>query len=316
MQESAIVCRYCKNQAYFDSKSSTSFCKSQRCQGAVIEFGKITYENEVNLYEVDEPGKKQTRFGGYENKREAFKNQLCEMLGKKDSKQRKQFCEKFEAGEHLIQKFSSIFRMNEALTKDAISKYRSLIFDNAQAVASKSFQALAVVAYNLTIQVRQSQQNSNQKLNKINLNVMLKFCDISQQQLEQITKALDIKNFAGSGRQHIYQEILQTIKDHRLPFNEYEVMGAFDIPYNLMENNVIKGERQSTITCVVEYLLAQLSCNPDLNNKTLDYFAQLNEVSRDTAKRLWNIIIDNQLLPSLISYWQGQRPISVLHHIY
>ncbi|CAD8055850.1 unnamed protein product [Paramecium sonneborni] len=315
MQESVIVCPYCKNQAFFDPRSSSSFCKSKQCKGVVIEQGKITYENEVNLHEADEPGKKQTRFGGYENKREAFKSQICEMLGKNDSKQRKQFYEKFEAGEHLIQKFSNIFKMNEAFTNDAISKYRTLMFDFVNEIANKSFLALAVLAYQIIILERKNQQNHDQRINKITPDLMLKYCTVTSQQLDQVSKAVNMKNSVDPQKQDICQQILQRIKEHKLPFNEYEIMGIYDIPSRLLDKTVIKGEKQSTITCVVEYMVAQLSSNPELNKLTLDYLAQLNDVTKDTAKKLWNTIIDHQGLQNLICKWQGQRPISDLKHI-
>ncbi|CAD8055870.1 unnamed protein product [Paramecium sonneborni] len=167
MQESVIVCPYCKNQAFFDPSSSSNFCKSKQCKGVVIEQGKITYENEVNLHEADEPGKEQTRFGGYENIIEDFKSQICEMLGKNDSNQRKQFYEQFEEGEKLIKQFSTIFQMNEAFTNDAISKYRTLMFDFVNEIANKSFLALAVLAYHLIISERKNQQNHDQRIDKI-----------------------------------------------------------------------------------------------------------------------------------------------------
>ena len=37
MTDSGIICPFCKNKAFFDTKSSSSFCKSKICNGAVIE---------------------------------------------------------------------------------------------------------------------------------------------------------------------------------------------------------------------------------------------------------------------------------------
>ncbi|CAD8131659.1 unnamed protein product [Paramecium octaurelia] len=315
MTDSTIICPYCKNNAYFDPRSSSSYCRSKICNGIVIEQGKITYENEVNLHEADEPGKKQTRFGGYENKRDAFKNQICEMLGKSDSKQRKQFYEKFEAGEHQIQKLSSIFMMNEAFTNDAISKYRSLMFDNASDIANKSFLALAALAYNLTIKERKSQRNYDERLNKITIELIVKFCQVTPQQMDLVTKALNMKNSGEPGKQDICQKIVQKVKEHKLPFNELENMAIYDIPHRLMDNSIIRGEKTSTIACVVEYMVSQLSGNPELNRLTLDQLAQMNDVTKDTAKKLWNTILENQCLQNHITRWQGQRSISELKHI-
>jgi hypothetical protein len=41
-------------------------------------------------------------------------------------------------------------------------------------------------------------------------------------------------------------------------------------------------------------MVCQLSGNPELNKYTLDQLASLNEVTKDTAKKLWNTIMDSQ----------------------
>jgi hypothetical protein len=69
-----------------------------------------------------------------------------------------------------------------------------------------------------------------------------------------------------------------------------------------MKNAIIKGEKTSTITwyfflylifSVIEFMICQLSNNPELNKKNLEEFTSLNDVTKDTVKKLWNNIIDN-----------------------
>jgi hypothetical protein len=36
--------------------------------------------------------------------------------------------------------------------------------------------------------------------------------------------------------------------DHKLPFNDYELNAAKEIPTKLMNNSIIKGEKTATIT--------------------------------------------------------------------
>lgn len=44
---------------------------------------------------------------------------------------------------------------------------------------------------------------------------------------------------------------------------------------------------------VIEFMICQLSSNPDLSKKNLEEFTSLNDVTKDTVKKLWNAIIDN-----------------------
>lgn len=74
----------------------------------------------MNLHENDDQSKKITRFGGYENKTEAFKNKLSEkIMQKSNDKDRKALSKKFEEGETMIVKLSRKFRMNEQFTASA-----------------------------------------------------------------------------------------------------------------------------------------------------------------------------------------------------
>jgi hypothetical protein len=90
-----------------------------------------------------------------------------------------------------------------------------------------------------------------------------------------------------------------------------------------MKNAIIKGEKTSTITwyyiifnfSVIELMICQLSSNPELNKKSLEEFTSLNDVTKDTVKKLWNTIIDNQSLNAYISEWRGKKPNSELKHL-
>ncbi|CAD8199450.1 unnamed protein product [Paramecium octaurelia] len=60
------------------------------CNKIVVEFEIINYKDYCKLGDVDQSGNNQSRFEGYENKMQSYKNNLCEMLGISDSKQKKQ----------------------------------------------------------------------------------------------------------------------------------------------------------------------------------------------------------------------------------
>ncbi|CAD8193326.1 unnamed protein product [Paramecium octaurelia] len=314
------ICPNCKAFAYLDPRTSTSYCKTSFCNNIVIEFGTINNQDDCKLGDPDQPGNKQSRFGGFENKIEAYKNSICEMLGISDSKQRKKFNIRMEAGEHRIHTLNKIFNMNEAFTNDALYKYRSLIRYLQSEIPRKiTFYAIAVYAYYLTMQGRKSY---DQRLSKITLELIAKYSKIPPQQIHQAIRDLNnnTNGFAFKledlGQQDICQQIALKVQKHNLPFNDDEILAIKDIPSRLMDNSIIRGEKTSTIACVVEYMVSQLSSNSELNKLTIDQLAQMNDVSKDTVKKLWNKIIDNQSSQNHISRWQGQRSISELKHIY
>jgi hypothetical protein len=67
--------------------------------------------------------------------------------------------DKFQEGEHLINKLSNIFKQNEAFTSEVISKYRAFIEDFETDVqnlslfklVNQSYAALAALSYSIIV---------------------------------------------------------------------------------------------------------------------------------------------------------------------
>ncbi|CAK61069.1 unnamed protein product (macronuclear) [Paramecium tetraurelia] len=329
VQMTDSTCPFCKNNGYFDQSTSSTYCKTKSCNNRVIQFGTINYEDENKLGDVDQPGNRQSRNGGYENKIVAYKEQLCEKQGISDSKQRKQFQEKFEAGEHQIYKLNRYFNMNEAFTNDAIYKYRFYMKNISSEISRKTFLDISSYVFYLTIKERQSKHYYDQKLGKITLEEIAKYSNKTAQQIKQAIRVLNNKTIGFTlesddrSQQDICQQIALKIQKHNLPFTEDETFAIKDIPRRLMDSSIIRGEKTSTIAwqycilmaSVAEFMVSQLSSNPRLNMLTIDQLAQMNEVQKDTVKKLWNAIIDNQSSQNHISRWEGQRSITELKHI-
>lgn len=79
-----------------------------------------------------------------------------------------------------------------------------------------------------------------------------------------------------------------------------------------MDSSIIKGEKPSTIICVVLYLVSQLCSGDRYNNLTLEMLAAANDVTKETVKKLWNPIIDSGLTNNQIPDWYGRKPLSEL----
>lgn len=65
----------------------------------MIENGHITYEQEVNLHENEDQNRRQTRFGGFESKKDQFITSLMELMHDSNSKTREKIYKKFEKAE-------------------------------------------------------------------------------------------------------------------------------------------------------------------------------------------------------------------------
>lgn len=70
------------------------------------------------MHENEDQGRKQTRVGAFESKKEAFKSTIVDILQKNDAKGRRAFEEKFDDGEKAISNLARHYRQTEALEKE------------------------------------------------------------------------------------------------------------------------------------------------------------------------------------------------------
>ncbi|CAK56487.1 unnamed protein product (macronuclear) [Paramecium tetraurelia] len=136
-------------------------------------------------------------------------------------------------------------------------------------------------------------------------------------QSQEINKDQQVENVEVSkpGDSTIFKSLLTRIKEQNLPFTENEHMAIQDIFDILLQYSMIRGEKNQTIICFVQYLISQLSGNPELNKLSLGYIAEKSQAQLFAVKRLWNTTISQEVFLDQIPKWQGQRPISELKSI-
>ncbi|CAD8138523.1 unnamed protein product [Paramecium octaurelia] len=134
-------------------------------------------------------------------------------------------------------------------------------------------------------------------------------------QAQEINKDSQVDKVSNPGESPFFKSFLDRIKEQNLPFAEYELIAIQDITDVLFQYSMIRGEKLKTITSFIDYLICQLSGNPELNKLNFDYIVELNQAQLIPTKRLWNTTISQKLFLDQIPKWQGQRPISELKSV-